>query len=177
MDHSLASHRLIYRSQHFTVEAPEKPLIDRQDGGHIVINPIEPVADRQMLTPYQAIDLMRLTIVAGHAMREVMRSHGIDIGRINYQDNGNWSVFAPGGPTLHIHLYGRAIHARIQRYGEATYFPHRDREPEFYSRLEPLTQADIRAMGHEIQKWMDAPSFSDEHWGLSSASSFPIFKY
>lgn len=160
--------RLIYQSPNFTIEAPIKPLVDRQDGGHLIIHPVVAVTDRQQLTPELAIELMRLTIVAGQVMCDVMRRHGVDIGRINYQDNGNWSVFAPGGATMHIHLYGRAISARIQRYGEATFFPHRDREPEFYSHLQPLQHDDLVAMRAEVEKWLSMPQFSDQRWGLTS---------
>jgi hypothetical protein len=32
---------------------------------------------------------MRLTMVVGEAMIKVMNDHGVDIVKINYQDNGN----------------------------------------------------------------------------------------
>ena len=142
---------LIFETLHFVVNAPEKPHIDRVDGGHIVIAPKIAVIDRQHLSHEQANELMQLTIVVGKSMHDVMNAHGVDIGRINYQDNGNWSVFKPEGPTLHIHLYGRAKSAKIQKYGQALYFPHPNEKPEFYAGLKPLTKEDVTAIRREIE--------------------------
>lgn len=143
---------LIYETKDFIVEAVEKPHVDRDDGGHIKITPKIRYSTRQELNPKQAIELMKLTIVVGEAMTKVMNEHGVDIGRINYQDNGNWSVFKPEGPYLHIHLYGRAKSAKIQKYGQACHFPHRDEHPEFYEKLKPLTKEDINDIKEEVKK-------------------------
>jgi len=59
---------LIYESKNFTLESHENPEIDRLEGGHIKINPKVRVRDRTFLSPKQAIELMRFTIVAGKAM-------------------------------------------------------------------------------------------------------------
>ena len=99
---------LIYQTINFLVEAPELPLVTRTDGGHITITPKKRLPDRTQLTPQLAIELMFLTMLIGEAMTEGLRLKGIEIGRINYQDNGNWGVFKPEGPYLHYHLYGRA---------------------------------------------------------------------
>ena len=133
--------------KNFWIEAPDAPLVDRLDGGHVVIHPSIPVSKRQDLTYKLACELMQLTIIVGQAMEDVLKQSGIPIGRINYQDNGNWSVFSPGGPLMHIHLFGRATNARIQTYGEALYFPHREKHPAFYERnaaLLPEESAAIR---------------------------------
>lgn len=143
---------LIYQSKNFIVEAPEHPHVDRTDGGHIRIKPIKKVLDRQALSRDQAIELMDLTRVVGAAMIKVMNAHGVDIGRINYQDNGNWSVFKPEGPYLHMHIYGRAKSAKIQKYGEALYFPHKKEDPDFYKDNQPLTKEDVESIKKEIEK-------------------------
>ena len=155
----------IYETDEFVVEAPEKPHIDRDDGGHIKISPKERIVDRQHLTPKQAIALMRLTIVVGQAMTTVMNSHGVDIGRINYQDNGNWTVFSPKGSYLHIHLYGRAKSAKVQRYGQACFFPHRDENPEYYAKFKPLNEKDVKGIRKEIERLFKQKKFSDKEWG------------
>ena len=157
---------IIFESVYFTVTAHHKPHIDRSEGGHIKIAPKERVRDRQSLAPEQAIELMRLTIVTGEAMTRVLRRNGIDIGRINYQDNGNWSVFAPEGPYLHIHLYGRAKDARKQPYGQACFFPHMDERPEFYEDLEPLSEEDCSGIRAEIERLLAEEVYSDARWGL-----------
>jgi diadenosine tetraphosphate (Ap4A) HIT family hydrolase len=156
----------IFESEYFIVEAPDKPLVDRHDGGHIIITPRNPVSDRQQLTPKQGIELMRLTMVIGEAMRTVLIAHGIDIGRINYQDNGNWSVFKPGGPQLHIHIYGRAISATKQPYGQALFFPHREEHPECYDKLLPLTDDDISALKKMAMRLLETKKYSSAQWRI-----------
>ncbi|MBR9705436.1 hypothetical protein GOV14_00210 [Candidatus Pacearchaeota archaeon] len=157
---------MIYESENFFVEAFETPHVDRDDGGHIKIHPKVRVTDRQQLSSKQAIELMRLTIVVGQAMTKVMNEHGVDIERINYQDNGNWAVFEPEGPPLHIHLYGRAKSAKIQKYGQACYFPHRDEKPEYYKDFKPLNKEDVKDIRKEIKKLLKNQKFSDHEWGF-----------
>lgn len=158
---------IIYTSANFIIEAPNEPLVDRNDGGHIVIHPKIKVIDRQQLNVQQAIEMMRMTIVAGQALKDVMTAHGVHIGRINYQDNGNWSVFDPEGPSLHVHLFGRATTARYQKYGEACYFPNKKNHPEYYRNFKQLTSLDIMAMRLQIEFLQTQPRFSDEAWGQS----------
>ena len=156
----------IYESENFIVTAPEMPHIDREDGGHIKISSKSNHVDRQDLSQKEAIELMRLTIVVGKAMEKVMNEHGVDIGRINYQDNGNWSVFKPQGPFLHIHLYGRAKSAKVNKYGQAAYFPHIEENPEHYKRFKPLNEKDISDINKEILDLFKKEKFSDSVWGI-----------
>lgn len=158
---------LIYQSRNFRVEVPEFPLVDRADGGHVVIDPIVKIVDRQQLTPLQAVELMRLTMVTGEAMTNVMIRHGVDIGRINYQDNGNWGVFKPEGPFMHIHLYGRAKSAKVHTYGQACYFPHRDEDPEYYKKFNPLTVNDVQEMKKEMMALFKMEKYLDAQWRLT----------
>jgi diadenosine tetraphosphate (Ap4A) HIT family hydrolase len=159
---------IIYTSRNFTIEAPHEPLVDRNDGGHIIIHPKIKVTDRQQLDSQQAIEMMRMTIVAGQGLKDVMTAHGVHIGRINYQDNGNWSVFDRDGPSLHVHLFGRATTARYQKYGEACHFPNKKTHPEFYRNFKPLTPLDIMAMQLQIEFLLTQPRFSDKVWGQST---------
>jgi diadenosine tetraphosphate (Ap4A) HIT family hydrolase len=158
---------IIFETNHFLVTAPEKPLVGRQDGGHIVIDPKTKIRDRQQLKPDQAIELMRLTMVAGEAMQTILQINGIPIGRLNYQDNGNWSVFKPGGPLLHIHIYGRAVDARTQPYGQALFFPHRDTHEEFYSGLEPLTREDVCGVRDKMKLLFEEERYTAQTWGFT----------
>ncbi len=155
---------LILETENFLVEAPDRPHVNRADGGHIKIKPKVRYTDRQELAPYQAIELMRLTMVVGEAMGIVLNKKGIDFGRINYQDNGNWSVFKPEGPYLHVHLYGRSKNAEIQKYGDALNFPHR--ETGFYDGYEPLTEDDISELQAEIETLMAQERYLDSTWGF-----------
>jgi len=81
---------LILEARHFTNVALDRPHVSRGDGGHLVINPELAVEDRTQLSREQAVELLKLTMVVGEAMSTVLTRKDIDIGRINYQDNGNW---------------------------------------------------------------------------------------
>ncbi len=156
---------LIWKTNSFELRAEEKPLVDRADGGHIAIYPHRRISTRQELTVKEAIEFMRLSMVAGEAMETAMNKNGVDIGRINYQDNGNWGVFLPGGPNFHLHIYGRAKSAKIQKYGQSLHFPHRDEYPNLYRNLTPISKSDIEAIRSEIKILMESVKYSDAEWG------------
>lgn len=145
---------LIFTAEHFDITTPEKPHVSRSDGGHLIINPKSPVPDRTGLARDPAIELMKLTMVAGEAMKTVLGRSGIDIGRINYQDNGNWRH------ELHVHLYGRARGATIQLFGHPLAFPPtRDAFNEQMGDLEPLTGSDIASLKAEIARLLSTDKY------------------
>lgn len=152
----------IFETRHFLIEAPELPLVTRKDGGHITINPKQRIHDRTLLTAEQAIELIYLTMLIGEAMMIALNSRGIDIGRINYQDNGNWGVFKPEGPYMHYHLYGRAKSAKFQKYGEACNFPSRD--TGFYDGYEPLEKEDVAEIQKTIVSLLSEPRYDHKNW-------------
>lgn len=156
----------VFESKNFTVDIPKEPLVSRVDGGHIVINPKKRIADLQALSAEQAIELMRLLLVAGEAIQRVMANRGVDIGRMNYQDNGNWGVFTNEGPYQHFHLYGRAKSAITQPYGQALYFPHKNENPDFYKNLEPLHEKDIVEIRLKMLSLLASPKYSNLTWRL-----------
>ena len=141
----------IFETSHFMVESPEKPHVTRNDGGHIKISPKISVIDRQKLSPEQSVELAWLTDLIGEAFLRGMKKQVIELGRINYQDNSNWTCLKPSGPYLHVNLYGRAIDASIQPYGQSLNFPHGDEFPEFYANNEPLNTDDIESIISEIE--------------------------
>ena len=147
----------IFETKNFILETREKPFVDRAEGGHIRIWSKIKVSDRTKLTPEQAIEYTKLSMVAGEALTNVMKKQGIDIGIVNYQEMGNWSVFNPEGVTMHMHIFGRAKTATIQKYGDAVSLPHR--ESGFYDRFKPLTEEDIQEMQKEIQKLLDTEKY------------------
>ena len=153
---------LIYETSNFTVEAVQLPLVTRLDGGHISISPKNRLDNRTLLTPKLAIEQMYLTMLIGEAMTIGLNNRGIDIGRINYQDNGNWGVFKPEGPFLHVHLYGRAKSAKIHKYGEACNFPFR--ETGFYNDFEPINAEDIIEIKKEINILLETEKYSFHNW-------------
>lgn len=138
---------LIYEARHFILKTLDQPHVSRNDGGHVVIDPKVAVEDRTQLTPEQAIELVKLTMVGGAALKTVLTRKGIPIGRINYQDNGNWRA------ELHVHLYGRALNARLQPWGHALAFPPtREAFRREMGDLEALREDDIAELGAEIAR-------------------------
>jgi diadenosine tetraphosphate (Ap4A) HIT family hydrolase len=108
------------------------------------------VKDRTELTTEQSIEYALLSAVIGKALEIAMTKRGIEIGNINWQEMGNWSVFKPEGITLHMHIFGRAKNAKIQKYGEAVRLPLR--ETGFYDNFEALDNEDIEAIKAEMNK-------------------------
>lgn len=144
------------------MEAPEKPHVTRTDGGHIKICPKVKLLDRTQLPPKLAIELMRLTMLIGEAMATGLNNRGIDVGRINYQDMGNWDVFKPAGPYLHIHMYGRAKRAKIQKWGDSVHLPQRN--TGFYDKFEPLNQEDILEIQKQIEILSQTEKYLPKNW-------------
>lgn len=142
---------LIYETENFILESHENPEVDRLEWGHMKISPKVSVEDRTFLTPRQAIELMRFTIASGEVMKRAMAKIGVHIWRINYQDNGNWR------PELHVHLYGRAIDATMQKYGEPII-------PGYRDHYNPLSHDDIIRMREELEMIFQSEEFSDTTW-------------
>lgn len=136
---------LVYEARHFILKTLDRPHVSRSDGGHVVIDPKVVVEDRTRLSAEQAIELVKLTMVGGEALKTVLTRKGIPIGRINYQDNGNWRT------ELHVHLYGRALNATLQPWGHALAFPstHEAFRREM-GNLEALHADDIAELRAEI---------------------------
>ena len=147
---------LIFEAPHFNIFALGHPHVSRSDGGHLVINPRLAVEDRTQLSREQAVELVKLTMVVGEAMRTVLTRHGIDIGRINYQDNGNWRH------ELHVHLYGRARSAKRQPWGHSLAFP--PTKEAFMTEmgdLEPLRADDIAELRTEIVRLLATDKYRE----------------
>src|ERR1044071_7525910 len=117
---------IILETNTFSVEVPEKPFVDRKDGGHLRIMSKIKVKDRTELTSGQTLEYALLSEVVGKALELAMTQRGIEIGNVNWQEMGNWSVFKPEGITLHMHIFGRAKNAVTQKYGEAVQLPFRE---------------------------------------------------
>lgn len=147
---------MIFEAQHFVLRTLDQPHVSRSDGGHVVIDPKVAVEDRTQLSREQAIELVKLTMVCGEAMKTVLGRKGIDIGRINYQDNGNWRA------ELHVHLYGRARDARLQPFGHALAFPPtREAFRKEMGDLEALHADDIAELRAEIERLLAGERYRD----------------
>jgi len=156
----------IYESQNFIVESHEKPFVSRTDGGHIRIKVKDTsITDRTKLTPTQAIELMRLTIIVGKALETGMNKRNIPVVKINYEDLGNWAYKRNEKPFLHIHIFGRSKDAKKQVFPEAVYLP--DRSTGFYDGFKSLNEEDLKVIRNEIETLFSRIEYTDEKWGLS----------
>jgi diadenosine tetraphosphate (Ap4A) HIT family hydrolase len=149
----------IYETENFYIQAASRPFIDRTEGGHVYIFPKIPVRDRTQLSPKLAIEYMKLSMVVGEALKLAMAKRGVDIGLVNYQDMGNWGVFKPEGPTLHMQIYGRATTATIQKYGDSVFLPHR--ETGFYDNFQPLNEEDIKEIRTDIENLLQSERYKN----------------
>lgn len=142
---------VFYETKNFKVKAADEALIDRKDGGHVLIIPKSKTASKQhrwQLNTTVAENLMILSMIVGEAMFKAMNKRGIAMDRINFQDNGNWSLGTTRKNKVHLHLFGRAKKSKHQKRGESITFP--DKKTRFWRKLEPLNDQDIK----EILKQM-----------------------
>ena len=156
---------IIYETEIFMACVPKVPHIPREDGGHIWIRAKEKYfASRLDLSPKEAIEVMRLTMLVSEAMMIGMRNRGVHIERINYQENGNWAYVEGTKPVFHIHLYGRTRNAKTQPFGQALRFPYKD--TGFYDTFEPFNDEDIQEIQKQIQILEEKEKYSMKNWSL-----------
>lgn len=142
----------IVETDNFKLESHEAAEVSRTDGGHLVINPKVSVNDRTELSPELAKEMALLAQIAGKAMKDGLAERGIRLGRINYQDNGNWRH------ELHVHLYGRAIDATYHTYGEPIKAARTKAEKIIQ---EPLTQEDCQAIRDKALAYAKEPGYEE----------------
>lgn len=117
---------------------PTRPHVAFEEGGHLFIEPSDKdVSERREMSAQQLSDMAFATQLLGDAMWKVFPRHGIELYRINYQDNGNWAFLrGDDKPLMHIHLYGRAVDEKKQSYGQALVFP--DPNDPYYDDIAPV---------------------------------------
>lgn len=155
--------KTIYRTRNFTVKVPTTPHVPREDGGHIFVEVNDhSIAERAELSPELTIELAWLISLAGQAYWDIMPARGLDLYRLNYQDNGNWAFVRGETPVLHVHLYGRTRDESHQTYGQALHFPYVD--TGFYDGFEALTDDDIQALADRMARLATTEKFQDPRW-------------
>jgi diadenosine tetraphosphate (Ap4A) HIT family hydrolase len=145
----VGGYKLIYETHSFNIVTLTNPHISRSDGGHIIIMPKKGgYKSRTEMPVKMAVEMLALTMIVGEAMSAVLAKNGIDIGCINYQENGNWAYLRGINPRMHVHIYGRAKFSKSQKFGQALFFP--DPGSDFYDNFEPLNEKDIKEIRAEI---------------------------
>jgi len=146
--------RCVYEDRYFQVVAPEFPLNCREDGGHLVVVKKEPVTDRSDLNWQEAVAFIRISMAAGKAMYDVL-----GVQRMNYEDLGNWGLDDPGGPKMHLHLFGRSREQIHQIRGQhISLFP---KDHSIYKgHLKPLTEEDLARLRARIGDILAEPKYA-----------------
>ena len=154
---------LIYETTHFTVERHPQPLVSREEGGHIRIYPKDRnISHLNDLSISQAKELIWLEAVVRLAILQGMTKQGVPMIWVNIEDLGNWFFKRNERPVLHIHVFGRAKTATIQKWPEALLLP--DRSTGFYDGFDPLTAADMAAIRAEIIEVQKDDKYNPSHW-------------
>jgi diadenosine tetraphosphate (Ap4A) HIT family hydrolase len=108
-------------------------LVDREDGGHLIVEPRRDVWERSELTAEELCAWSALVAAAGRAMIDGLPQ--LAGGCVNYWEAGNWALNAAADPPglkdapahrhVHLHLLGRSRRATSPawRWGEAPVFP------------------------------------------------------
>jgi diadenosine tetraphosphate (Ap4A) HIT family hydrolase len=144
---------LVYEDRYFRVTSPDLPLNCRDDGGHLVLSKKETVPDRSDMTYQEAIAFMRLSMMVGRAMYDVL---GIE--RMNYEDLGNWGIDDPGGAKMHLHLFGRAkVQVHQIRGHHLSLFP--KGHPIYQGHLKPFTEEELRRLKERIHQLAQEPKY------------------
>ena len=109
------------------------PLVDREDGGNLVVVPPREVWERSELDRDELVAWSLLVAATGKAMLESLPQ--LEGGCINYWEAGNWGLNDKAEPVgqkiasqsrkVHLHLLGRSPKATSDswRWGEAPKFP------------------------------------------------------
>ena len=145
--------RIVYDDRYFEVVAPQFPLNSREDGGHLILIKKAPVTDRSDLTYQEAIDFMRITMIVGQAMYDVL---GIE--RMNYEDLGNWGLDEPGGAKMHLHFFGRAREQIHQIRGQHMFLYPKGHKI-YQGHLEPLNDSDLQRLTARIAELVNEPKY------------------
>lgn len=141
-----------------TLALPERgaALIDRADGGHLLVDPPRPVWERGELAPAELAAWSYLVAAAGRAMLETLPQ--LAGGCLNYWEAGNWSLHDAAEPTgpkdprrarrVHLHLIGRSPRAAdpAWAWGEAPLYPRFAERHGVLARHARLDAAECRAV-------------------------------
>lgn len=126
---------VLYRGPGGSVALPDPKtiMIDRRDGGQLVVHPPRRVWDRTVLDAGELTQWNFLVAAAAGAMLDTLPQ--LRDGCINYWDAGNWALndaAAPPGPksgsvhrVLHLHLVGRSPESSDASWawGESPFYP------------------------------------------------------
>ena len=143
-----------------SVALPSPPLIDRRDGGHLVVTPAREVWERSELDRIELAAWSELVAATGRAMLDVLPQ--LDGGCVNYWEAGNWSIHDDAEPRgsksvrdrrrVHLHVFGRSRTASDESWawGEAPRFPPFAGREAWAARFSPLDAVECARLAERI---------------------------
>src|SRR5256885_11480869 len=107
---------VIYKGAGGTLLVPKSVFLDREDGGHLIVNPPRKVWERSELSAPELVQWSFLVAAAGRAMIDALPQ--LEGGCCNYFEAGNWALNpaapprgakrAPAHRRVHMHIFGRS---------------------------------------------------------------------
>ena len=151
----------LLRSPGGTLLLPDRStvLLDRADGGNLVVLPPRPVWERSELTAEELAQWSYLVAAGGRAMLEVLPQ--LDGGCVNYWEAGNWALNDEAEPrgrkragqhrSMHLHLLGRSPGSTDLnwRWGESPTFPRFSERLVWSAGFARLTSSECNAIARE----------------------------
>ncbi len=131
---------------------PKTIMIDRRDGGQLVVHPPRRVWDRTALDATELTQWHFLVAAVAAAMLDTLPQ--LRDGCVNYWDAGNWALnvdASPAGPktgpahrVLHQHVIGRSPASTDPSWawGESPFYPHFTNRFAWSAGKAPLTAAE-----------------------------------
>lgn len=157
----MSEHVVIAKTRHFEVRVPNLPHIPRDEGGHIFVEALSGCENRWEMSEEESIECAWLVTMTGEAYKTAMEKRGVPLYKLNFQDNGNWAYVDGKTPTLHIHIYGRALCEKDgnahQGYGQALVFPWRD--SGYYDDFDSITIDDVNTIASEMVRLADSERY------------------
>ena len=153
----------LLRSPGGTLLLPDRSavLLDRADGGNLVVLPSRPVWERSELTREELTQWSYLVAACGRAMLDVLPH--LEGGCINYWEAGNWALNDGASPPgrkradqhrrMHLHLLGRSRNAANPnwQWGESPVFPRFAERLTWSALFERLIPAECDAIGQRAR--------------------------
>jgi diadenosine tetraphosphate (Ap4A) HIT family hydrolase len=153
--------KTIYSGPGGNVVLPDKVLCDRNDGGHLVVNPPQDVWDRCELSPNDLAQWSFLVAATGAAMLNTLPV--LAGGCLNYWEAGNWALnerASPRGPKdtlqhrrVHLHIFGRSRQSRDPdwKWGESPKFPDYIHSDDWAKKFQPLTDEECQMIEEAVK--------------------------
>ena len=181
--------RILYRGPGGKIVLPglRSALLDRRDGGHLIVEPQVDVWERSELSSQQLIQWSCLVAATGQAMLQALPQ--LEGGCINYWEAGNWSLNDASEPRgfkdprkfrrVHLHLLGRTPRAADPdwTWGEAPRFPSfadRERWTAGHAVLEP---AECTAIVRRAEAILGSRYHVAQSAGGAASATCPVCQY